>query len=321
MEGKLFEVPISFHVFNRPETTKIVFDEIRKIRPRKLFITADGARKDNPDDEVKCLKTRAIVSNVDWDCEVYTNFSNTNKGSYKSTSEGISWVFSHVERAVILEDDCVPHESFFRFCNELLDYYEDDLRVALISGNNFQPPKNGVEGSYYFTRYSHIWGWATWKRTWEQVDLSMTNWPDFKKTNNLKSTFSKTKEINWWGAMYQEMYDKKRKPHWDFLLSLSLYMNNTLAITPNVNLVSNVGFGPDSSNCKTQGKFQCLESREMVFPLKHPNFIARFVDADDFTEKNMFSGIDASWKVFLVNYLPAFVTYTLKKVRRSLLRR
>ena len=299
MKNSMFQVPVSLHVFNRPETTKKLFNEIRKIRPKILFITADGPRDNHSNDIKKCEEARSIIKNIDWDCELHTNFSKVNKGSFKSTSEGITWVFEHVDRAIILEDDCIPDSSFFTFCQELLDYYESDTRISIISGNNFQLNKNVTSDSYYFSRYPHIWGWATWKRTWDKVDFSMKDWPEYKKINGLKGEFYKNKEIKYWAGMYQDMYDKKRKLHWDFLLSLSSYMSNTITIIPNVNLVTNIGFGPDARNCKTQSDFHSLNVKEMVFPLQHPRFISRFVFADDFTEEAMFSGTRVAWKVFM----------------------
>jgi len=315
MKNSMFQTPISLHVFNRPETTRTLFNEIKKIRPEKLFITADGPRVGHPDDQKNCREVRGIINEIDWDCELHTNFSEANKGSFKSTSEGITWAFKHVERAIILEDDCIPNSSFFTFCEELLNYYENDKRIALISGNNFQGDKNKTEDSYYFSRYTHIWGWATWKRTWDQVDFSMKNWPEYKKNNGLKSLFHQEKEIKYWATMYQEMYDKKRKPHWDFLLSLSSYMNNTVSILPNVNLVSNIGFGPDASNCKTQSKNHCLETEAMIFPLQHPKFISRFVVADDFTERNIFSGTSNPIKEIIRKYIPKGIWSFFKKIK------
>jgi hypothetical protein len=318
MEKYLFDVPISFHIFNRPETTKKVFEEIRKIKPKQLFITADGARESRPRDTEDCIATRSIINKIDWECEVHTNFSDVNKGSFKSTSEGITWVFKHVDRAIILEDDCVPHESFFEYCRELLEYYEHDTRIGLISGNNFQTQKDKTEDSYFFSRYTLIWGWATWKRTWQQVDFSMKNWPEYNRINGLKGSFSNKKEIQYWGGMYQDMFDKKRKLHWDYLLSLSSFMNNTLTIIPNVNLVSNIGYGPDASNCKAKSKFHCLENEEIKFPLKHPNFICRFVTADDYVELNLFSGLYRKWKAVIRPLTPYILITLYRAIKRKL---
>ena len=288
----LFSTPVSLHIFNRPEYTRRVFNEIRKIKPRKLFITADGPRKDVKDDVRKCAESRSIVDEIDWDCELYKNFSDVNKGSFLSTSEGITWVFNNVDRAIILEDDCIPNNSFFLFCNELLDFYENDTRIAMISGNNFQEQKSHKlnKYSYYFSRYTHIWGWATWKRTWDKVDFSMKNWPEFNKSDNLRSIFNDTDAIKYWSNIFQKMYTKEMGMHWDYLLSLSTYMNNTLTVLPEVNLVTNIGFGENASNCRVKTRFHCIETQEIGFPISHPCCIVRDVNADDFTESQMFSG-------------------------------
>lgn len=316
----MFQTPISLHVFNRPEKTKKLFNEIKKIHPQKLFISADGPRDGKPNDLIKCKEVREIFNEIDWDCELHTNFSEINKGAFKCISEGISWVFKYVDRAIILEDDCIPQVSFFTFCQELLDYYENDTRIALISGNNFQLNTNKTKDSYYFSRYIHIWGWATWKRTWDQVDFSMKDWPEYKRINGLKSSFTKKKEIKYWAEIYQEMYDKKRKPHWDFLLSLSSYMNNTLTILPNINLVSNIGFGPDANITTIKTKFHSLEAKIMTFPLQHPKFISRFIAADEFTEKTRFSGTSSWLKNIARKYMPVIIWNFLKKVRNFLLK-
>lgn len=283
--------PVSLHIFNRPDTTKKVFAQIRKIRPYKLFITADGPRDNIPNDFDKCEETRSIVQNIDWDCEVFTNFSRLNKGSYKTTSQGISWVFDYVDRAIILEDDCIPDLSFFKFCEELLDYYLHDTRIALISGNNFQIGEKENMYSYYFSRYTHIWGWATWKRTWDQVGAALEHWPEFRDANGLDTIFCRRHERQYWHQLYQELYKGKRGPHWDFNLLLSSFMNNKFSILPNVNLVSNIGFGKDTANCKHKSQFHSLKTEKMLFPLKHPPNLYRNAYADKFTEQSIFSGL------------------------------
>jgi hypothetical protein len=315
MKNSIFQTPISLHVFNRPETTKKLFDVIRIIKPEKIFITADGPRDGYPNDIKNCKKVRDIFNEIDWDCDLQKNFSEINKGAFRSTSEGITWVFTHVDRAIILEDDCIPGNSFFTYCNELLNYYENDKRIALISGNNFQLNKNQTDDSYYFSRYTHIWGWATWKRTWEQVDFSMKDWPEYKKINGLKSLFSNKKAINYWSDFFQDMYDKKSEPHWDLLLSLSSYMNNTLTIIPNKNLVSNIGFGPSANITKKETKFHSLKTEAMSFPLQHPKFVSSFINADNFTEKTRFSGTSSFLKNKARKYMPVHIWNFLKNLR------
>jgi hypothetical protein len=156
--------PIAFFIFNRPDTTARVFEAIRQAQPSKLLVVADGPRSTRPGEAEKCAATRAIIDQVDWECEVLTNYSDVNLGCRHRVSSGLDWVFEQVEEAIILEDDCLPHPTFFRFCEELLEWYRHDHRIVAISGDNFQNGHQSGEFSYYFSRYVHIWGWATWRR-------------------------------------------------------------------------------------------------------------------------------------------------------------
>lgn len=287
---KTFDVPVSFHIFNRPEVTARVFKIIKTIRPKYLFVTADGPREKHTQDQANCHKVRNIVdNNIDWDCELYKNYSDINKGSYKSTSEGITWVFNNVEEAIILEDDCLPSLSFFRFCKELLDYYRDDKRISIISGNNFQKNMKDYPHSYYFSSYTHNWGWATWRRTWEQVDLQMNNWTEFRDSGCLKTVFSDISAQYYWEQIFQKMSEPNSRQHWDYKLFLSSIMNNSLNILPNINLVSNIGFGENATNCKKNSWVSNLPTFDMNFPLKHPPSIYQLYWADKFTERHQFS--------------------------------
>ena len=162
MSTYICKSPVAFLVFNRPETTRRVFAEIAKARPRKLLLVADGPRRQLPDEHARCREVRQIVSGVDWDCEILTNYSEDNLGCVVRVSTGIDWVFTQVEDAIILEDDCLPHPTFFRFCDEMLEMYRVDDRIMTISGDNFQFGRRRWNYSYYFSRYPHIWGWATW---------------------------------------------------------------------------------------------------------------------------------------------------------------
>jgi len=318
MEEELFDVPISFHVFNRPETTRQVFDEIRKIRPKKLFITADGPRANRHLDSSKCKEVRSIVNKVDWDCELYTNFSDTNKGSFKSTSEGITWVFSYVDRAIILEDDCVPNNSFFKFCGELLDYYEHDTRVALISGTSFYERPPSQRYSYYFSRNTHLWGWATWKRTWVEVDFTMKRWPEYRDVNGLSVIFRYKHEVRYWEKIMQEMYEKKIGPHWDYLLLLTMYMNHTVAVRPTDNLVLNNGYGEDATHFDNKRAIQGVEAIEVSFPLEHPEYICRDVKAEVVSERLEFSG---GLRRFLIDAIGFSLPESIQGIIRMVLKK
>jgi len=318
MSNNLFPVPISFHIFNRPETTLKVFEKIRNIKPSKLFITADGPRKNVEGDNEKCREVRSIVDEIDWECEVFTNFSESNKGSYKSTLEGITWVFEHVALAIILEDDCIPHQSFFRFCHELLYFYENDERIALISGNNFLFGKHKMPYSYYFSRYTHMWGWATWKRTWDQVDFAMINWPEFRDMGGLELIFKRKYEITYWQEIMQQMYDGKKGPHWDYLLLLSMYMNNALVIRSSVNLIYNTGYGVGSTHFEIKSIMHEIETKDMIFPLTHPPFICKHLVADELVDSYEFSGGYSKYIINkIISLLPKVIISFLKKIRNK----
>ena len=170
----MFQTPILFLIFNRPDTTKRVFESIRSIKPAKLYIAADGDRKDKVGEDLLCKDTRSIIDLIDWECEIKTLFRPENLGCKIAVSSAIDWFFENEEQGIILEDDCLPNESFYIYCETLLNYYAFNERIMHISGNNFQDGMMRGNGSYYFSNYNHIWGWASWKRAWKayNVDLS-----------------------------------------------------------------------------------------------------------------------------------------------------
>lgn len=178
---KSFNVPILFIIFNRPETTKAVFHEIRKNQPFQLFVAADGPRREIFEDIENCRKVREIIQLIDWECNVQTLFRDENLGCKIAVSSAIDWFFSQVDEGIILEDDCLPDQSFFPFCQELLEKYRYDAKIMMIGGSNFQFNKNKFEYSYYFSRYFHIWGWASWKRAWQFYDVEMKAWPEIDR--------------------------------------------------------------------------------------------------------------------------------------------
>jgi hypothetical protein len=283
------KTPVAFIIFNRPETTKRVFAEIAKARPPKLLVIADGPRADHPDDAEKCAATHAIIDGVDWDCEVLTNYSDVNLGCKHRVSSGLDWVFNTVEEAIILEDDCLPNPTFFQFCEEMLEKYRDDERIAMISGDNFQFGKKRTEYSYYFSRYPHIWGWASWRRVWNNYDVDMKMWPEIRDGGWLQDLLRDKKVMRFWNSKFDAVYRRKIDT-WDYQWVFSRWINNELAILPNVNLVSNIGFGPEAAHTKHRNRFSELETEAIIFPISHPFYVIRDHIADNITEKNEFSG-------------------------------
>ena len=283
MTVTLLKVPVLFLIFNRPDTTKQVFDEIRKAQPAQLFVAADGPRKDRPTDYELCKKTRDILQQVDWDCKVSTLFRDENLGCKKGVSSAIDWFFSSVDKGIILEDDCVPNQSFFLFCQELLERYRDDERIMMISGDNFQFGKRRTNCSYYFSKYFHIWGWATWKRAWNHYDIDMKLWPEIKEGRWLKDILKDNKTEKFWEKIFENTYLGKINT-WDYQWVFSCWIQNGLSILPNVNLVKNIGFDGTATHTKGRNKQANLPVNSLPFPLINPEFIIIDNDADTRTQ-------------------------------------
>jgi predicted O-linked N-acetylglucosamine transferase (SPINDLY family)/cephalosporin hydroxylase/glycosyltransferase involved in cell wall biosynthesis len=280
--------PVVFIIFNRPQTTQKVFEVIRQVQPPKLFVIADGTRSQHPEDLQKCAATREIINQVDWDCEVFKNYSEINLGCRQRVSSGLSWVFQQVEEAIILEDDCLPHPSFFRFCEELLAKYRHTENIFVISGNNFQFCQKRTSNSYYFSRYNHLWGWATWRRAWQHYDDTMKQWPTAKQNNLLSQVFSTPEAIQYWSSRFQANYNGFNS--WGYAWTFACWYHRGLTILPAVNLVSNIGFGVEATHTQTVDFVANLPTVEIKFPLQHPQDIRRQIAADNFTEKTLFSG-------------------------------
>jgi hypothetical protein len=284
------KTPVTFIIFKRPETTDKVFEIIRKAKPAKLLVIADGSRNDHEGEAEKCEATRAIIERVDWDCEVLKNYSDINLGCAKRVSSGLDWAFNNVEETIILEDDCIPDPTFFPFCEELLEKYRYDTRIASIAANNLQFGRKRTNYSYYFSCYSHCWGWASWRRAWQSYDLNIKLWKEVQESNILKDILMDDKAVSYWNRVFQSVYDNPTGITWDYQWTFACWMQGALSIIPNVNLVSNVGDGADSTNF-TSGKqfsFMNMLTEAMQFPLKHPPFIVRNLEADKFTQKTAY---------------------------------
>lgn len=262
--------PVAFIIFNRPDTTERVFAEIAKAKPPKLLVVGDGARISREGEAAKVAATRAIIDRVDWPCEVLTNFSEINLGCKRRVSSGLDWVFEQVEEAIILEDDCLPHPTFFRFCQELLEKYRDDQRVSMISGDNFQFNYHLNDDSYYFSNNSHIWGWASWRSRWQNhYDVDLKHWPKIRDEHRV-ADWSQTKgEQDALADIFENVYQGKIDT-WDHQWEFSNRLNGRIAVMSNVNLISNIGFGIDATHTTGDSVRADMAVEKMTFPLRHP---------------------------------------------------
>ncbi len=283
----ILEKPVAFIVFNRPHTTKRVFEVIRSAKPPILLVIADGPRNNRQGEIDKCQAVRDIIDTVDWPCRVLKNFSDINLGCRRRVSSGITWVFDHVEDAIILEDDCLPDPSFFYFCQEMLERYKNDPRIMHICGCNFQDGYIHGDGSYYFSKFSHIWGWASWRRAWRHYDVAMTSFPSFKEQGQIQNIFPNKNTHKDWLSKLQAVYSGEIDT-WDLQWMYTVWIQNGLSIIPNVNMISNIGFGPDATHTKVNTNLSNI-NRYRIEEIKQPSFILACKKADDYTNVNQFS--------------------------------
>ena len=272
--------PVAFIIFNRPDTAERVFAEIAKAKPPKLLVIGDGPRANRPGEAEKVAAARAIISQVDWDCEVLTNFSDVNLGCKLRPASGIDWVFEQVEEAIILEDDCLPDPTFFRFCQELLERYRHDQRIAMISGDNFQFGLRRNDDSYYFSKYVHIWGWATWRDRWQSsYDVDLKKWPAIRDGGWLEDMLGNKKEVANWTGVFESTF-RGEIDAWDYQWLFASLLEGRINVMPNVNLISNIGFGADATHTTNVSALSNIRIEEMQFPLRHPQgiFAARMLD-------------------------------------------
>lgn len=262
--------PVLFLIFNRPETTKQVFEEIRKAKPKELFIACDGPRKNKIGEKEKVEEVRDIVSKIDWPCKVKKLYRKKNLGCKYAVSSAIDWFFENVEEGIILEDDCLPSQSFFRFCQEMLDKYKNDEKIMHVSGTNVEGISK-IEKDYFFSKCYNVWGWATWRRAWKKYDVEMKEWKNIrfsKKFLNIIEGYSFPNKIKSW-RLYQLTYLKKIDT-WDYQWDLICKLSG-LSIIPSKNFITNIGFSSDATHTSENGNRKNLSRFEMGFPLTYNN--------------------------------------------------
>lgn len=289
----MLDTPVAFFIFNRLDLTETVFEAIRQAKPTTLLVIADGPRY--PEEAEKCQKVRAVIEKVDWNCQILTNFSQTNLGCGKRISSGLDWVFSEVQEAIILEDDCLPSPSFFYFCQTLLEYYRYDERILLISGDNFQDGKSRTNYSYYFSKYNDIWGWASWRRAWKHYDFDMKTWPKYKESNLIQSVCDNPLEQDYWTALFDDVFAGNIDT-WDYQLTYACFEKKGLTILPNHNLISNLGYRADATHTKFENSNLARLPITDIWNISHPDVIAQNREADAYAFENVFLGKSAQRK-------------------------
>lgn len=280
LEEFKLEIPVLFLVFNRIDTTKEVFAQIKKIKPPKLYIASDGPREGRPDESINVQKIRTfLLESINWDCEVFTRFNEVNLGCKISVSQSIDWFFQKEEMGIVLEDDCLPSQSFFQFCQLLLQKYQYDERIFLITGYNKQNNWRKDEHDYFFSNLGGIWGWASWKRAWNHYDVDIKDIDNFIANDGFAKSLGKSL-----GKLKQEMiYNSVIRDNvdtWAMQWGYARHKNNALTCIPSMSLIKNIGFGENATH--THGdNLDGVEANEIIFPLKENNFV---VSDDEYDE-------------------------------------
>lgn len=289
---------VLFLVFNRMKTTKQVFAEIKKVKPPRLYIASDGARKTKKGEfkEVKAVR-EFILSKIDWDCEIKTLFRKKNLGCKHAISSAITWFFDNEEMGIILEDDCLPSQSFFWYCEELLDRYKEDNRIFLISGYNKQNTWRADRDDYFFSNFGGIWGWATWRRAWNHYDINMSDINMFMTGNKFEHLLGKEIGKKRMNGIYNSII-KKNMDTWDYQWGYARHKNSAMACVPSKSLIKNIGFG-DGATHTTGDNLENVDRHNLNIPLKNNNFIVCDKEYD---------------KLFLTVPLPAKIKRVIRKV-------
>jgi hypothetical protein len=286
MTEKILTTPILVTAFNRPDNLQKIFTQIRKVKPKQFFLAVDGPRPDKPGEAEKCKESQDIIKQIDWPCEVHTLFQTKNLGCGMGVAMAFKWYFEHVPEGIIMEDDSFADETFFFFCQDMLEYYRNNPKIMHISGTSFQKGHKRGDDSYYFSEYALIWGWATWRRAFQYYNMDYVTPRDYGK------------------AWYYSIKDQ-----------------DGLCVAPNVNLVTNIGFGPGATNTTETGWPGGVPTTPMVFPLVHPTTIRRHVIADLYTNKHLF-GIRNRSDIFgrllekTPDSLKPFMSYTAKAIKK-----
>lgn len=298
--------PVLLITFNRPNYTRKVLDKIKLAKVKKLYIAIDGPRSGNENDRKALEEIHTIIKNIDWDCQVFTNFQEKNLGCGWGPATAINWAFENEEKLIILEDDCLPSGAFFPYCDYLLNKYSNDSRIWLISGRSHEPESERFRNSdYVFSHYGHSWGWATWKRCWDQFDMYMKNFPDFIKEGGACNVFFSKREGRRYNKLYRKLYkDVNLSAHvWDYQFGYSIIVNGGLCIVPAKNLIQNIGYY--GTHTSKPNKYTALIAHEDFSIKNEPKFILANRDFDLYHFKHHIIYITGGpwYRQFIRNFL------------------
>jgi hypothetical protein len=248
-----------------------VFESIRNAKPPRLYFSSNAPNPEKIGEEALVEKVRSLVNAVDWPCKVTTLFRDEYLPAKTSISTAVDWFFKNEPEGIILEDDCLPHPSFFPFCCEMLDRYREDQRIGMITGDNFQLQYSENNDSYYFSIFNNIWGWASWRDRWQQdYDLGMNKWPLLRAQGSIANLFPSKAMQQYFDNIFNSVYQNKIDT-WDYQWLFASRINNRLTVTPNINLITNIGFDDGATHCIKNSSTSNIDLQEMIYPLRHPS--------------------------------------------------
>ena len=277
-------------VFNRPELTARVFRALREAKPPRLYVAADGPRHGRAGEAERCGEVRRVATSVDWPCQVQTLFRDENLGCKRAVSGAIDWFFAHEEEGIVLEDDVLPVPSFFPYCDELLERFRDDERVGLVSGCNLVSHHYTPRDSYLFTRFPHIWGWASWRRAWKGYDVTMRAWPKCRDSGVLACMSSGSWRFEHYWRRRFDVTHEGYIDTWDYQWVFTLWRLGMVSVAPAVNQTENLGFGADATHTTAVVPVYVRQSlpAPLTFPLRHPPKVQRDITFEQLVDRHVF---------------------------------
>lgn len=306
----MFSTPILIITYKREKSLQKIFNIVKKLNPKKLYISSNASPKNDLKVFNKVCNVRKIINNLKINGKVYKLYRSKHLEVYDLIPQSISWFFFHEKSGIILEDDCIPSKDFFYFCEKLLNKYSNNKLINSIGGSNFY--KRKINKDYYFSKYNHIWGWATWRRSWKNFNLNIKFWKNYKDTNNWKLLNHNYNEQKYWEKKFDKIY-KGSIYTWDYSWQACAWYNNQLSIIPSKSLVKNVGFDDDATYTVGRNKnFKVLNANLRI--VKYNDDIIQNLKADNYVFKNFFrEGKNFEFAFFLLFKDPVLFFLKLKK--------
>ncbi len=312
--------PVLLMAWRRPDTIKEVIAALRLAAPKHVYVACDGPNPHNREEIKLVAETRRVISEqLDWGCEVSKLYSDSNRGCRLGVSQAITWFFQHVSEGIILEDDCVPHPDFFPFCSELLEYYRSDERVWCITGNNFQHGQARGRASYYFSKYPHCWGWAAWRRAWRNYSADFEFWPLWRRSTQWRELHSSEREKSRWTNVFDRVY-AQQVDSWALPWMACVWKHEGLTVTPQENLVTNIGFGNNATHTKKHDAKLSIPCKSLTLAGQHPPEVKPDKCADQYVFENIFAPVRQSSGKRTTGLAEAYTKF-LKRAKRVLWRR